>query len=234
MNTRTPLVLKTANSTSWSHIYSFCCHSLNVLVEVCLVSLTTKIPPHPNWWHNNPTGALTCPLFILYIWRTIRTHSTKSWKTATRCLKPFQTNIGNDKGAEIKKNVISDANNLLKFQIGSYRPPPWAIGPLAIKTSRLIYDNRCLVVRPPRQASIRLMQILLWAPELPPYLLVWLGRLLHIGRGPTSPCWTWNIFGTWVGRQKILALRSISKNIGKFERCWRIHVNYTCPYFIKK
>ena len=26
--------------------------------------------------------------------------------------------------AEIKKNVISDANNLLKLQLGSYRPPP--------------------------------------------------------------------------------------------------------------
>ena len=79
------------------------------------------------------------------------------------------------------------------------------------------HGNRCLVVRPPRQASIRLMQILLWAPELPPYLLVWLGRLHHIGRGPTSPCWTWNIFGTWVGHQKILAYPSISKNIGKFD-----------------
>ena len=106
ISTRVPLVLKTANSTSWSHIHSLCCYSLNVLVEMYLVSLTTKIPPHPNWWHNNPTGALTCPLFILYIWRTIRTHSTKSWKTATRCLKPFQTNIGNDKGAEIKNGHI--------------------------------------------------------------------------------------------------------------------------------
>ena len=103
-----------------------------------------------------------------------------------------------------------------------------AVGP---KLNFSSHGNRCLVVRPPRQASIRLMQILLWAPELPPYLLVWLGRLLHIGRGPTSPCWTWNIFGTWVGHQKILALRSISKNIGKFERCWLIHVNYTNPSF---
>ena len=89
-----------------------------------------------------------------------------------------------------------------------------AVGP---KLNFSSHGNRCLVVRPPRQASIRLMQILLWAPELPPYLLVWLGRLHHIGRGPTSPCWTWNIFGTWVGHQKILAYPSISKNIGKFD-----------------
>ena len=101
---------------------------------------------------------------------------------------------------------------------------PWSITiphiePVGPKLNFLSHGNRCLVVRPPRQASIRLMQILLWAPELPPYLLVWLGRLHHIGRGPTSPCWTWNIFGTWVGHQKILAYPSISKNIGKFERC---------------
>ena len=79
------------------------------------------------------------------------------------------------------------------------------IKPVGPKLNFSSHGNRCLVVRPPRQASIRLMQILLWAPELPPYLLVWLGRLHHIGRGPTSPCWTWNIFGTWVGHQKILA-----------------------------
>ena len=59
-----------------------------------------------------------------------------------------------------------------------------AVGP---KLNFSSHGNRCLVVRPPRQASIRLMQILLWAPELPPISLFDLAASIILVVAPHPP-----------------------------------------------